>query len=227
MIGEVNEARMIPLTSYVEYPGEVMLQRSEAFLNEIKRRRSIRQFSDRPVSRDIIANCLAAAGTAPSGANKQPWHFVATSNPEIKRKIRLSAEQVEDDFYHHRAPEAWLHDLEPFAVDEHKPYLEIAPWLIAIFEVPYEVSKEGDRYKHYYTRESVGIATGLLITAVHHAGLVSLTHTPSPMEFLNQILGRPAYERAFLLLVVGFPAEDAEVPEISKKPLNEICSFFE
>lgn len=222
----MSASEMIPLPMYQEYSSSEMFQRSQDFLTEIRRRRTVRQFSSRPVPESIIANCIAAAATAPSGANKQPWHFVAVSDPEIKHKIRAAAESVEDDFYHGRAPESWLKDLEPFATNEYKPYLDEAPWLIAIFETKYEISQEGERYKHYYTRESVGIATGMLITAVHHAGLASLTHTPSPMDFLNQVLGRPSNERAYLLLVVGYPAEGALVPDIQRKPLGEVASFF-
>jgi nitroreductase len=223
----MNDARMIPYSDFHEFPQDEMQRRAAAFRQQMQRRRTVRQFSDRPVPRPVIEECLLAAGSAPSGANKQPWHFVAVSDPQIKKAIRQAAESVEDDFYHGRAPESWLQDLEPFGTDEHKPYLEIAPWLIAIFEVKYEVSKEGDRYKHYYTRESIGIATGLLITAVHQAGLVALTHTPSPMEFLNEVLGRPANERPFLLLVVGYPAEGVQVPDITRKPLGEIATILE
>ncbi len=221
----MSPARMIPLPNYQEFSSAEMQQRAQDFLHEMRDRRTVRQFSRRPVPESVIASCIAAAATAPSGANKQPWHFVAISDPEIKHKIRLAAESVEDDFYHGRAPESWLQDLEPFATNEFKPYLDEAPWLIAIFEAKYEISQEGERYKHYYTRESVGIATGLLITAVHHAGLVSLTHTPSPMDFLNQVLGRPSSERAYLLLVVGYPAEGAVVPDIQRKPLGEVATF--
>lgn len=224
---QMSQAKMIPYRDYQQYPPEEMQRRAAAFRRDMHRRRTVRQFAERPVPRQVIEDCLAAAGSAPSGANKQPWHFVAVSDPQVKKSIRRAAESVEDDFYHGRAPESWLQDLEPFGTDEHKPYLEIAPWLIAIFEVKYEVTKEGDRYKHYYTRESVGIATGMLITAVHQAGLVSLTHTPSPMEFLNEILGRPAHERPYLLLVVGYPAEGVQVPDISRKALDEISTFID
>jgi len=217
---------MIPLPAYREYPQEEMIQRSHEYLVELRRRRSVRHFSTRPVPREVIENCIAAAGTAPSGANMQPWYFAAISDPNIKRRIRIAAEQTEWKFYHERAPEEWLEALEPFNVNEQKPYLEIAPYLIVIFEVRYGIGEDGMQTKHYYTRESIGIATGMLITAVHNAGLVSLTHTPSPMEFLNKILGRPANEKPFLLLVVGYPAEDAMVPDISKKPLEEISAFI-
>jgi nitroreductase len=168
---------------------------------------------------------LRAAGTAPNGANLQPWHFVVVSNPNIKREIRAQAEKEEYDFYHHRAPKEWLDALKPLGTDEHKPYLEIAPYLIVVFAQTHGVNPDGRRVKHYYAQESVGIATGFLITALHHAGLVSLTHTPSPMGFLNKILNRPSHERPFLILVVGYPAEGAKVPAITKKPLEEIATF--
>ncbi|HSF82647.1 MAG TPA: nitroreductase family protein [Anaerolineales bacterium] len=222
----MKPAPMIPLPAYQEYPPEEMLNRSQDFLAELRRRRTVRHFSPRPVPPQVIENCLAAAATAPSGANMQPWHFAVVSDPAIKKRIRIAAEVIEREFYHERAPEEWLEALEPFDVDEHKPYLETAPCLIVIFEVRYGMEEDGSRTKHYYTRESIGIATGMLITAVHHAGLVSLTHTPSPMDFLNKILERPANEKPFLLLVVGYPAEGAQVPQIGKKPLREIVTYF-
>jgi iodotyrosine deiodinase len=190
------------------------------------RRRTVREFSDRPVERAVIENCLLAAATAPNGANLQPWHFVVVSDPAIKRRIREAAEVEERDFYSRRAPQEWLDALAVLGTDEHKPFLETAPYLIAIFAQSYGLLPDGRKVKHYYTQESVGIATGILITAVHQAGLVSLTHTPSPMGFLNEVLGRPAHERPFLLLVVGYPAEDAAVPDITKKPLAEIATFL-
>jgi nitroreductase len=190
------------------------------------RRRTVRDFSARPVPRELIEEFLRAAGSAPSGANQQPWHFVAVSDPAVKRRIREAAEAEEREFYAHRAPPEWLEVLAPLGTDEHKPFLEVAPWLIAVFIRRFERRPDGSRRKHYYTDESVGLATGLLLAAVHHAGLVSLTHTPSPMKFLNDILGRPKdLERPFLLLVVGYPAADARVPDISRKPLAEIASF--
>jgi nitroreductase len=170
---------------------------------------------------------LLAAGTAPSGANRQPWHFVVVSDPEIKRKIREAAEKEEEAFYTGRAPDDWLEALQPLGTDAHKPFLETAPYLIVIFAQSYELAADGSKIKNYYVQESVGIATGLLITAIHHAGLVSLTHTPSPMGFLNKILGRPDNERPYLILVVGYPAENATVPDISKKSLEEIATFVE
>lgn len=200
---------------------------AQAFLDEMRRRRTVRDFSDRPVPRDIIERCLLAAGTAPNGANRQPWRFVAVSDPEVKRRIREAAEEEERAFYGGRAPEEWLDALEHLGTDEHKPFLERAPWLIAIFAESYERREDGSKVKNYYVTESVGIATGILVTAVHMAGLVSLTHTPSPMKFLNEILGRPDNERPFLLLVVGYPEEGAQVPEIEKKSLDEISVFLE
>jgi nitroreductase len=190
------------------------------------RRRTVRQFSSRPVPREVIEDCLQIAGSAPSGANLQPWHFVVVSDLEVKRQIREAAEKEENLFYHERAPKEWLEALAPLGTDEHKPYLEAAPYLIAVFARHYGLTPSGRKVKNYYVMESVGIATGMLISAVHIAGLVSLTHTPNPMGFLNSILDRPAQEKAFLLLVVGYPAEDAVVPEISKKPLKEIITFL-
>ncbi|MCI0394813.1 MAG: nitroreductase family protein [Chloroflexi bacterium] len=222
----MTHPKFIPLPAYREYPVEEMKTRAAAFYADIKRRRTVRDFSNRPVPREIIEDCLRAAGTAPNGANMQPWHFVVVSNPAIKRQIRLAAEEEERDFYHHRAPQEWLDVLAPLGTDAHKPFLETAPTLIAIFVQSYALLPDGRKVKHYYATESVGIATGILITAVHHAGLVSLTHTPSPMGFLNHILGRPSHERPFLLLVVGYPAENATVPDIIKKPLTEIATFL-
>lgn len=220
------EASFISLTDYHEYPAEEMKQRAAGFYDEMKRRRTVREFSDRPVPREIIEDCLRAAGTAPNGANLQPWHFVVVSDLAIKRRIREAAEVEEREFYSKRAPQEWLDALAVLGTDEHKPFLETAPYLIAIFAQSYGLLPDGRKVKHYYTQESVGIATGILITAIHRAGLVSLTHTPSPMGFLNEILGRPAHERPFLLLVVGYPAEGAAVPNITKKPLAEIATFL-
>jgi len=174
----------------------------------------------------VIENCLRTAGSAPNGANLQPWHFVAVSDPALKRAIRIAAEAEEKEFYEHRAPNEWLEALAALGTDAHKPFLETAPWLIAIFSQPYRLLPEGRRLKHYYATESVGIATGFLIAAIHRAGLASLTHTPSPMGFLNKLLQRPAHEKPFLLLVVGHPAENAQVPDIQRKSLAEISSFL-
>ena len=219
-------AGFVPLISYREYPPEEMNRRASAFLEDLRRRRTVREFSDRPVPREVVERCILAAGTAPNGANMQPWHFVAVSDPELKRKIRLAAEEEEREFYSGKAPQEWLDALAPLGTDEHKPFLEQAPWLIAVFTQRYGVLPDGRQVKHYYATESVGIATGMLITAVHNAGLASLTHTPSPMGFLNTLLGRPENERPFLLLVVGYPSQDARVPDISKKPLEEIATFL-
>ena len=190
------------------------------------RRRTVREFSDRPVPRAVIEHCLRTAGSAPNGANLQPWHFVAVSDPALKHEIRVAAEAEEREFYEHRAPNEWLEALAALGTDSHKPFLETAPWLIAIFSQPYRVLPDGRHLKHYYATESVGIATGFLVAAIHRAGLASLTHTPSPMGFLNKLLQRPAHEKPFLLLVVGHPAENARVPDIQRKPLAEISSFI-
>jgi nitroreductase len=217
----------IPYDGYREYSPEEMLARARSFYEEVKRRRTVRDFSERPVPREVIEYCLLAAGTAPNGANRQPWHFVVVQNPELKRKIRIAAEKEEQEFYRERAPKEWLEALAPLGTDEHKAFLEKAPVLIAIFGESYEQKPDGTKVKNYYVTESVGIATGILITALHHAGLATLTHTPSPMKFLNELLNRPANERPFLLLVVGYPAENATVPAITKKTLNEIADFIE
>ena len=219
---------MIPfvaVTGYQAIEGQAMSARATSFYDEVRRRRTVRDFSDRPVPRKVIEDCIRAAGTAPNGANMQPWHFVAVTDAALKHKIRVGAEEEERAFYHGKAPREWLDALAPLGTDEHKPFLEIAPYLIVIFAESYGELPDGRKVKHYYAQESVGIATGILITAVHHAGLVSLTHTPSPMGFLNEMLDRPARERPFLILVVGYPAEGAMVPDISRKPLGEIATF--
>ncbi len=220
-----DSTNFVPLSHYREYPVEEMQRRAAEFYADMRRRRTVRHFSNRPVPREIIEQCLLAAGTAPNGANKQPWHFVVVSNAAVKQKIREGAEAEERAFYSGRAPNEWLEDLAPFETNAVKPFLETAPYLIVIFAQNYGLTADGSKIKHYYVSESVGIATGILITAIHHAGLVSLTHTPSPMGFLNEILERPANERPFLILVVGYPAEGATVPAISKKSLTEIATF--
>ena len=203
-----------------------LLARARAFYETMQRRRTIREFSNRPISQELIEYCLRAAGTAPSGANLQPWHFVAVNDPAIKHEIRDAAEAEEREFYEHRAPKAWLEALAPIGTDSNKPFLEVAPWLIAIFAQPVRELADGKRSPTYYAIESVGIATGILVTALYTSGLAALTHTPSPMGFLNRILGRPSHEKPFVLLVVGRPAEDARVPDIGRKPLDEISSFL-
>ena len=217
----------VPLSGYREYPVDEMARRARDFSAELKRRRTVRDFSTRPVPRAIIEECLSAATTAPSGANLQPWHFVVVSNPETKSRIRTAAQEEERHFYRHRAPRAWLDALAPLGTDEHKPFLERAPYLIAIFVQKYGRLDDGRKVKHYYPVESVGLATGVLITALHMAGLATLTHTPNPMKFLNEILGRPKdAERPFLLLVVGYPEEGTRVPDIGRKPLSEVVSYI-
>ena len=217
----------IPLQQYCEYPVDEMRERLRAFYEDIDRRRTVRDFSDRPVPRDIIETALQAAGTAPSGANLQPWHFVVVSDAQTKQQIREAAEAEEREFYEHRASPEWLAALEPLGTDQHKPFLETAPYLVAVFLQKYGELPDGRKVKHYYPTESTGLATGTLITALHIAGLATLTHTPSPMRFLNEILGRPKNERPFLLLVVGYPSDDARVPDISRKPLEEFVTFIE
>lgn len=215
----------VPLADYQRYPEDEMRQRAADFYAEIRCRRTVRDFSEQAVPQEIIENAIRAAGTAPNGANMQPWHFAVVSDPAVKQQICAAAEEEERAFYNERAPEEWLEALAPLGTDWRKPFLETAPYLIAIFAQRYGLTDSGRKVKNYYVQESVGIATGFLIAALHHAGLATLTHTPSPMDFLGEILGRPANEKPFLLLVVGYPAEDAQVPAISKKPLEGIASF--
>ena len=217
----------IPLSEYREYPVEEMRQRVKEFYADINRRRTVREFSDRPVPRDIIETALKAASTAPSGANLQPWHFAVVSGRETKKKIREAAEAEEREFYTHRASEEWLEALAPLGTNDEKPFLEKAPYLVAVFLQKFGELPDGRKVKHYYPAESTGLATGILIAALHRAGLATLTHTPSPMKFLNEILGRPKSERPFLLLVVGYPADDTRVPDIKRKSLEEIASFID
>ena len=218
------ESRFVPL-DYREYPVEEMKRRAAEFHADMRRRRSVRQFSDRPVPREVIEYCLRAAGTAPSGANRQPWHFVVVSDPDVKQQIRMAAEEVERAFYEERAPEEWLDALTPLGTGVSKPFLEVAPYLIVVFAQRFGLSPQGGRVAHYYVNESVGIATGMLIAALNQVGLVTLPYTPSPMGFLREILDRPINERPFLLLPVGYPAEDAVVPDLDRKPLREITTF--
>lgn len=222
----MSKAIFQPLASYIRYSPEEMKQRAITFREEMQRRRTVRDFSDRPVPGGIIEECLRTAGSAPSGANLQPWQFVVVSDPNVKREIRVAAEQEEEEFYHRRAPQEWLDALSVIGTDEYKPFLETAPYLIAIFAKNHSHLPDGRQVKNYYVSESVGIATGFLIAAIHNAGLVSLTHTPSPMGFLNNILHVPPDAKPFLILVVGYPAENAQVPEIRKKSLGEIATFI-
>jgi nitroreductase len=216
-----------PLASYREYPRDEMRERSAYFLSEMRRRRTVRDFSSRPVEREVIENCLRAAGTAPSGANLQPWHFTVIIDPALKRRIREAAEVEEREFYEGRAPAEWLAALAPLGTDANKPFLETAPVLIAVFAQRHGQLPDGRRVKHYYVPESVGIAVGFLIAGLHHCGLATLTHTPSPMNFLNEMCGRPANEKPYLLLVVGHPAEDCKVPRAGgmKKELAEFVDW--
>jgi nitroreductase len=220
-----NNAETVPL-QFSEQSHEDMCASAQAFYQAVKTRRSVRDFSDRSFPREVIEQALLAAGTAPNGANMQPWHFVVVENTDVKREIREAAEREEREFYERRASEEWLEALAPLGTDAHKPFLETAPYLIAIFSKKFSFDEQGERHKNYYTSESVGIACGFLIAALHQAGVATLTHTPSPMKFLNGILQRPDNERPFLLLVVGYPAENATVPDIEKFPLEATTSFI-
>lgn len=218
--------RHVPL-AFRELPDEEMNEKALAFRELMTRRRTVRDFSNRPVPRSLIEQCVMTAATAPSGANQQPWTFVCISDPATKHEIRLAAEEEERTFYAGRASAEWLEALAPLGTDADKPFLDTAPWLIAIFAQRYGVGPDGKRVKHYYVPESVGIATGLLIASLHNAGLATLTHTPSPMGFLNAICGRPESEKALILLVAGYPAEDAQVPDITRKRADEVIVWRE
>lgn len=220
-----DEQAFIPYSHPLSLSGQDMKERAEQFKELLDTRRTIRDYDSRSVDRSVIESCILAAGTAPSGAHKQPWHFAAISDPSIKKAIREAAEEEERAFYGGRASDEWLEALRPFGTNEHKPFLEEVPWLIAIFARNYDLMPDGSRSKNYYVQESVGIATGMLIAALHQAGLSTLTHTPSPMGFLNEVLERPSNERAVILLVVGHAAENAEVPDLQRKSIDEIASF--
>ncbi|MBZ0100022.1 MAG: nitroreductase family protein [Taibaiella sp.] len=209
------------------YTEEEMAQRSADFLQWMDRRRTVRDFSDKPVPKEVIENLVLTASTAPSGAHKQPWTFCAVSNAEIKKQIRIAAEEEEYESYNGRMPAEWLQDLAPLQTDWHKEFLETAPWLIIVFKRIYETGENGAKKNNYYVQESVGLACGFLLAAIHHAGLVALTHTPSPMNFLSKVLGRPAHEKPFLLIPVGYPATDCLVPQLKRKTLAEIVEFYE
>jgi iodotyrosine deiodinase len=218
-----------PFISYKKetFADDKMLERSKQFYNWMDKRRTVRDFSDRPVPKQVIENIILTASTAPSGAHKQPWTFCAVSNPEIKKKIRIEAEKEEYESYNSRMPEEWLKDLRPLQTDWHKEFLEIAPWLIIVFKKSYEINSDGKRSNVYYANESCGLACGFLLSAIHHAGLGALTHTPSPMNFLSTVLGRPENEKPFLLIPVGYVADECWVPELKRKDLNEISSWYE
>ena len=225
------EQKMIndyPFVSYRKetYSGIEMLERSQFFFDWINKRRTIRDFSDRPVSREVMENIIRTASTAPSGAHKQPWTFCVVSDPSIKKQIRAAAEEEERESYHGRMSEEWLKDLAPIGTDWHKPFLEIAPYLIIVFKRSYEIEPGGHKHQNYYVTESVGIACGFLLAAIHQAGLGALTHTPSPMNFLTKILNRPGNEKPFLLIPVGYPAEECWVPDLKRKELTDVIEWY-
>lgn len=224
---DMNTPKFIEHVDFIRREPDEMLSRSADFLDLMKRRRTVREFSDKPVPQAIIENAILTAGRAPSGANKQPWHFAAISSPELKARMRVAAEEEEREFYGGRATTEWLEDLRPFGTDENKPFLETAPWLIAVFRRSYDLDDDsGERSKNYYVHESAGLAAGFLIAALHNAGLATLTHTPSPMGFLNELCNRPKHEHATMLIVAGYPADNVTVPDIDKKPLEEISSWL-
>ncbi|MDG2277063.1 MAG: nitroreductase family protein [Pseudomonadales bacterium] len=221
----MKQPEFVQYDAYVRRSVDDMTARAERFYEQMDTRRTVRDFSHEPVPSSVIEYALRTAGTAPSGANLQPWHFGVVSGPETKREIRKAAEEEEREFYTRRAPQAWLDALAPLGTDANKAFLETAPLLIAVFAQTVGHLADGRKVKHYYPTESTGLATGMLITALHNAGLVCLTHTPSPMRFLNKILGRPKSERPYLLLVVGYPAENAKLPNISRKALSDFVSY--
>lgn len=221
----MRDPEYIPYNHVYSFEEDEALQRARQFRDELRARRTVRDYSTKPIPDGIIEACIESAGSAPNGANRQPWYFVVITDPDIKKEIRVSAEKEEKVFYGGKAPKEWIEALSHLGTDENKAFLEEAPALIAIFARNYETLTSGKKLKNYYVQESVGIATGMLISALHHCGLSSLTHTPSPMGFLNTILERPSNERAYILLVVGYAAENCRVPVISKKGLSEIASF--
>lgn len=228
---EKTDSILINGHRHLRYSGQSLtpvesIERSKSFYEHLNERRSVRTFSTAPVPKEVIDSIILAASTAPSGAHKQPWTFCAVSNTGLKTQIRIAAEKEEQENYDGRMSERWRKDLEHLGTDEHKPFLEDAPWLIAVFKRAYEVDESGEKHNNYYVNESVGIACGMLIAAIHHAGLVTLTHTPSPMNFLTGLLDRPANERAFLLLPVGYAAEPSYVPDIHRKTLEEVAVFY-
>lgn len=219
--------KFVPLEGFDVKDGETMTERSREFFDLMKNRRTVREYSDKPVPREVIENAILTAGRAPSGANKQPWHFVAISSADVKAQLREAAEEEEREFYGGRASDEWLKDLEPFGTDANKPFIEKAPWLIAVFRETYGLDAEtGERTTNYYVHESVGIACGFLLAALHNAGLATLTHTPSPMGFLSKLCGRPNNEKPIMLIVAGYPEEDVQVPNIDKKSLEEISTWI-
>lgn len=221
-----EQSTFIPYQS-VGLSEEQSIEKSIAYYEYMQKRRSLRMFSDKPVPREVIQNIIKTASTAPSGAHKQPWTFCAISNPDLKHQIRQAAEKEEYESYHGRMSEEWLEDLKPFDTDWQKPFLEIAPWLIVVFRKIYDINAEGEKISHYYVNESVGLAAGFLLAAIHQAGLVALTHTPSPMNFLGKLLKRPSHEKPFLLIPVGYAPKDAQVPQLTRKPLEEVSVFYD
>ena len=227
-----NDSILVKGFKHVRYNGEsfdttTMQEKSSQFYNWLDNRRSVREYSDKPVPKKVIENIIKAASTAPSGAHKQPWTFCAVSNGEIKTQIRMAAEIEERENYESRMSDRWKEDLKEMGTDMYKPFIEKAPWLIIVFKQVYEMGEDGSKYNNYYVNESVGIASGMLISAIHNAGLVTLTHTPSPMNFLQEILNRPANERAFLLLPVGYPENPVYVPSLERKKLEDMSVFYE
>jgi|TARA_B100000959_G_scaffold267152_1_gene310324 nitroreductase len=212
--------------SRTDYSTEELIQKSNSFFDQIQRRRSVRNFSNKRIPKEVIENIIKTAGTAPSGANKQPWTFCAISNQELKCKIRTLAENEEFENYHGRMSIGWMKDLEPMGTNHIKKFLETAPYLIVVFKKVYDLDEKGEQHPNYYVNESAGIASGFLLTAIHQAGLVALTHTPSPMNFLQKVLNRPENERPFLLIPVGYPTENCKVPDIKRKPLQEIIYWY-
>ncbi len=226
MLNKMEKEKHISLKNYEKLSDNKSLEISELFFEKMNKRRSVRTFSSEPISIEIIKNAIRTASTAPSGANKQPWHFVLVKDKKIKNEIRIAAEKEEREFYSHKASEEWLKDLEQFDTNDKKPFLEIAPYLIVVFEEKYKINRSGKIKKNYYTKESVGLACGMLLTALHNVGIATLTHTPSPMNFLSKILDRPTNETPFLLIVVGYPERGTLVPNIKRKKLNEILTIF-
>ncbi|AWG21668.1 nitroreductase family protein [Flavobacterium faecale] len=227
----MSDHKIIDNHPYIKYslpqPEEKeILEKSKAFYEKMEKRRSVREFSDRPIPREVIHNLIKTASTAPSGAHKQPWTFCVVENPEIKKQIRIAAEEEERHSYKSRMSDSWLEDLKPLGTGWEKPFLEIAPYLIIVFKRTYEFGEEGKNKNNYYVQESVGLATGFLLAAIHNAGLVALTHTPSPMNFLTKTLKRPENEKPFMLIPVSYPADDCWVPDLQRKELDDICVFY-
>lgn len=223
---EMIDSKFREYSEYIRYSSDEMKSKSTQFLTNIKRRRTIREFSDSPIPFDVIANCVKAAATAPNGANKQPWHFVIISDSDVKRKIRKEAEKIEMEFYSRRASKEWLQDLKQFSTNWNKPFLESAPYLIAVFAEKYSLDENNRQEKNYYVMESVGMACGFLIAALHHCGVATLTHTPSPMNFLSELCNRPSNEKPYLLIVVGIPKDGVQIPDISKKSFEEVATIL-